>query len=255
MNQTWDAQNYGKNFSFVPQYGEGVADLLERKDVHLLLDLGCGDGTLTARFAKEGMNVTGLDSSEEMLERARKSHPTIQFVKADACHFSVAQQQDAVFSNAVLHWIDKEQQPAMLACVAKALRPGGQFVFEMGGAGNNALIHGALQKAFSRRGLSYVMPFYFPSIGEYAPLVEQAGLQVTSAFLFARPTKFEGEDGLKNWIHMFVNRPFAGVSDAVREEITDEVQEALRPVLFRETAWYLDYVRLRMRAVRKNLAG
>lgn len=88
--------------------------------------------------------------------------------------FSLKEPVDAVFSNAVFHWIGKENHPQMLNCVRRALKAGGQFVFEFGGQGNNQLIHRELERSFREHGYSYQMPFYFPGIGEYASVVEAA---------------------------------------------------------------------------------
>ena len=155
---------------------------------------------------------------------------------------------DAVFSNAVLHWIDRERQADTLRCVYRALRQGGQFVFEMGGAGNAEQIHDALRQAFEKRHFPYQISFYFPSIGEYAPLLEQAGLRVTYATLFDRPTPLKGEQGMESWIRMFVKEPFAAVPTAQAEVIIREAVEALRPSLYQNGVWTADYVRLRCKA-------
>lgn len=88
--------------------------------------------------------------------------------------FSLKEPVDAVFSNAMFHWIEKENHPQMLNCVRRALKAGGQFVFEFGGQGNNQLIHRELERSFREHGYSYQMPFYFPGIGEYASVVEAA---------------------------------------------------------------------------------
>ena len=95
------------------------------------------------------------------------------------------------------------------------------------------------------------MPFYFPSVGEYAPLLEQAGLQVTHAFLFDRMTPLKGGNGLMDWMKMFLKTPFGGMDDGLKEEILRETAEALRPALFRDGVWCSDYVRLRCRAVKR----
>lgn len=137
--------------------------------------MGCGNGALTKALREKGFRVTGVDSSEELLEIAGRKYPDIPFIRADAADFSVDEAVDVVFSNAVFHWIDREKQSAMLGCVYKALKEEGQFVFEFGGHGNNALIHGVLGEVFSEHGYEYKMPFYFPSIGEYAALVEREG--------------------------------------------------------------------------------
>lgn len=250
MNIAWDAKGYESGFSFVPAYGQGVIDLLDVTPGMTCLDLGCGNGTLTAELASRGLDVTGLDASPAMLELARRSHPDLRFVQGDATSFRLSEPVDAVFSNAVLHWIDAERQPEALAHVAAALRPGGQFVFEMGGFGCAGAIHAALADAFARHGMAYELAFYFPTVGEYAPLVEAAGMRVTYATLFDRPTALKGADGLADWIRMFDKAPFEGMDPQLADVIIAEAVDALRPSLLRDGTWYADYVRLRMRAVK-----
>lgn len=252
MNIEWDAKGYDKNFGFVPGYGAAVADLLEAVPGASCLDLGCGNGTLTAELAARGLDVTGMDASPQMLALARANHPDLRFVEGDATSFSLERPVDAVFSNAVLHWIDAKKQSAALAHVAAALVPGGEFVFEMGGHACGARTHKALSGVFAAHGLTYKMPFFFPTVGEYAPLVEAAGLRVTYAALFDRPTALAGPDGMADWIHMFVRRPFEGVEPELAEQIITEAVDTLRedPVLWHDGTWYADYTRLRMRAVK-----
>ena len=249
MNITWNADKYTNDFSFVHQYGNDVAQLLNCAPGSDVLDLGCGNGALTNRLRERGFHVIGLDASSELLDTARSAYPEIAFIQADATSFSLSEPVDAVFSNAVFHWIDQEKQPLMLSCVSRALRENGQFVFEFGGKGNNALIHEALEKAFQHYGFSYKMPFYFPSIGDYAPMVEQAGFQVQYAVLFDRPTELKGAAGLEDWIRMFVKTPFAVVGDTqIQDEIIRTAVRDLKPVLYKEGTWYADYVRIRMKA-------
>lgn len=250
MNITWDAEAYRRDFSFVPDYGRDVLGLIDAQPGSTCLDLGCGNGALTAELAARGLAVRGVDASRAMVELARQAHPDLRFDVADATDFELEAPVDVVFSNAVLHWIDRDRQPQALACVARALVPGGQFVFECGGFGCCARIHAALTAAFKARGLAYEMPFYFPTIGEYAPLLEAAGLRPDVALLFDRPTRLSGPDGMRDWIHMFVKRPFEGPDPQLAEAIITEAIETLRPDLHHDGTWYADYVRLRMRARR-----
>ena len=131
MNITWDAAEYGRNFQFVPQYGESVLNLLDIPPGASVLDLGCGNGVLTRRLADMGYRVIGLDDSSEMLEIAARTYPDLCFMHGDATDFSLPEPVDAVFSNAVFHWID--EQDALLERIALALRPNGQLVCEFGG--------------------------------------------------------------------------------------------------------------------------
>lgn len=250
MNTSWNAEKYTTDFSFVHQYGCDVLELVDFSRVQTAVDLGCGNGALTERILKKGVSVIGIDSSPELLEVARKNHPHIPFVLDDATSFSLAEPVDLVFSNAVFHWIDREQQADMLSCVSRALRSGGQFVFEFGGYGNNAMIHSALAEAFREKGLEYKMPFYFPKIGEYAPMVESAGMTVQSAFLFDRMTELHGENGLRHWIDMFVREPFETLDDETKTRIKAHVADKLKSQLCIDGKWYADYVRIRMKATK-----
>lgn len=250
MNITWDAQEYTNNFSFVHQYGSSLIDLISFRPNMTCLDLGCGNGALTAKLRETGLSVIGMDASEELLAIAKTQHSQIEFIQGDATDFVLKNPVDVVFSNAVFHWIDTEKQSAMLHNVFQALKPGGQFVFEFGGKGNNALIHGALEKAFKKRKLLYEFPFYFPSIAEYTTRMEQAGFRVTYATLFDRPTLLTGSDGLYDWIKMFIKTPFSNISEQWKEEIIREAVNDLKPELYIHQQWYADYVRLRCKAVR-----
>ena len=250
MNIKWDAEKYTEVFSFVHKYGNDVLELLELEPGMSVLDLGCGNGALTKRLSDAGAGALGLDASAELLAIARQNYPDLRFIQADATDFALPEPVDAVFSNAVFHWIDLEKQPELLQCVHRALRPGGQFVFEFGGYGNNRLIHEALQKGFERRGLKYKMPFYFPTIGEYSLLLEAAGFRVTFMTLFDRPTLLKGPDGLADWIRMFVRTPFEGMDVGQEKAIIDEAVGLLRSELCRDGTWYADYVRLRGKAIK-----
>lgn len=248
MNIKWDAEEYTKNFSFVHQYGGNVLELLDMEKGMSVLDLGCGNGALTGRIAEAGARAVGLDASRDLLQVARSAFPQLEFIQADAADFHLEEQFDAVFSNAVLHWIERERQPRVLQCVKAALKPKGQFVFEFGGFGNNQLIHAAMERVFAEHGLEYKTPFYFPTIGEYATLLEQAGFLVTDMILFDRLTRLNGENGLADWIRMFIQIPFEGIAGTDKEEVIARAVDLLRKDLLRDGVWYADYVRIRGKA-------
>lgn len=251
MNIVWDADKYTSDFAFVHYYGNSVMELIDAAEGSSVLDLGCGNGVLTMALQERGYSAKGLDSSEELLDIARKAYPSLEFMQGDATNFGLSEPVDVVFSNAVFHWIDKDRQCDMLKCVYNALRKKGQFVFEFGGYGNNKSIHEALEISFSKYGYSYKMPFYFPKISEYTSLLENTGFLVKYAALFDRPTELKGENGLRDWIAMFIKSPFLIIKSTYEKEIIlNEVEEILQHDLYKNDKWYADYVRLRVKAIR-----
>src|SRR3978361_829172 len=130
----WNAELYDQKHAFVYQYGESLLELLDAKPGEHILDLGCGTGHLTQRIQSLGAIVTGIDSSPEMIQQAEENFPEIKFSVANATNFYFEEPFDAIFSNAVLHWI--KDQDSLIKTVYDNLKPGGRFVAEMGGRGN-----------------------------------------------------------------------------------------------------------------------
>ena len=244
MAQTWDSSLYDDRHSFVWKKAGELIDLLDPQSGERILDLGCGTGHLTAQIAERtGNDVIGLDSSVSMIAQARQNYPKLKFVLANARDFKFDEPFDAVFSNAVLHWIP--EAASVVACVARALRPGGRFVLEMGGKGNVDRIVNALSAALQDAGHSPRNPWYYPSAGEYASLLEQHGFEVRSLRTFERWNRLEHpEKGLREFLEMFAGVWFEGVPDSEREPIVGDIERRLRPELFREGAWWADYRRL-----------
>jgi trans-aconitate methyltransferase len=228
--------------------------LLAPKPGERILDLGCGPGQLTAKIAEAGAHVVGIDSSPDMIGQARQNYPQLQFQLADAVRFTFPEPVDAVFSNAVLHWIQDAE--AVVRNVASVLRPGGRFVAEFGGKRNVRALLAAGQTVLERHGFAYRNPWYLPSIGEYASLLERHDLEVNSAWHFDRMTALdEGDDAMRDWIATFGSVVLAPAPKAQWTILTREMEEILRPELFRDGRWYLDYVRIRVQAEFKPVPG
>src|SRR5262249_52670220 len=129
MTQTWSPSAYAHHAAFVPALGAGILEKLAPVAGERILDLGCGDGSLTERLIERGARVVGIDASPEMVAAARARG--IDAHVMDATRLTFDHEFDAVFSNAVLHWI--QNQDGVLAGVSRALVPGGRFVAEFGG--------------------------------------------------------------------------------------------------------------------------
>jgi SAM-dependent methyltransferase len=245
----WDAGLYDDKHSFVWKMAESLLGLLAAQRGEKILDIGCGTGHLAAKIADSGAAVTGVDRSPEMVRQAREAYPGIRFEVADATTIPLDGEFDAVFSNATLHWIKEPERVA--SEISRLLRPGGRFVAEFGGRGNVEGLLAAMERAWAGQRFAGPManPWYFPSLGEYASVLEKHGLAVTYGLLFERPTPLDdGEDGLRNWLMMFGGVFFEGLTEKQRDEfIGDTVREA-RAKLLQGDQWVIDYRRLRVAA-------
>ena len=242
-------KRYQAKHHYVTAAGADLVEVLAPRAGERILDLGCGTGQLSAQIAAAGAEVVGMDLSAEMVEAAREQFPGLSFVVGDAGDFSFAELFDAVFSNAALHWVKPPE--AALACIAACLGAGGRFVAELGGARNVAAIRRALTDQLAARGFYPQSPWYFPSLGEYAQLVEQAGLRVAYASHFPRPTPLAGESGLRDWMEMFAETLTGDVPRSMREDLWEAVEDAVRPALYGDGGWCADYWRLRVVACKE----
>ena len=248
----WNANLYDAKHAFVWKYGADLVPLLAPQMDERILDLGCGTGHLTAQIANSGARVLGVDRSPEMVAAARKAYPHLQFEVADARRLPYEAEFDAVFSNATLHWI---QEPELvIRSVRNALRPGGRFVAEFGGKGNIRKMQTAFDQALSELHATApgeINPWYYPSVSEYATLLETNGFEVRFITLFDRPTPLaDGEAGMRNWITMFGSYYSAKLSPEKRDSFLRRVEELLHPELFRDGQWMADYRRLRLVAAK-----
>jgi SAM-dependent methyltransferase len=248
-SQHWDPERYERNARFVAELGAPLIELLAPRAGERILDLGCGDGFLTERLAALGCEVVGVDSSPEQVAAAQRRGLEAHVARAEALPFVA--EFDAVFSNAVLHWV--KDAAGAIAAVRRALRPGGRFVAELGGAGCVAKIRAAIGAALARRGLEAerLDPWFFPSAERYRALLEAGGFTVGSLALFPRPTALPGD--VSGWLETFAE-PFLGALPAAeRAGAVTEIRELLRPQLFdSERGWSADYVRLRFAATRRE---
>jgi len=245
--QRWDPERYAQHARFVSELGMPVVELLAPRPGERILDLGCGDGALTAKLVEAGCEVVGVDGSAAQVEAARRLGLDARVM--DARRLEFVSEFDAVFSNAALHWV--KDADAAIAGVWRALRPGGRFVAECGGHGCVATIEAAVVAALARRGFdgAALNPWYFPTDAEYRRRLEARGFAVRSIALIPRPTPLPGD--VVGWLETFAGSFLAPVPEAERPVLLAEVRDALRPALCdADGRWTADYVRLRFAADR-----
>jgi SAM-dependent methyltransferase len=224
-----------------------VLELLAPQPGERILDLGCGDGALTAKLAELGCAVVGVDSSAPQVDAAKGLGLDARV--GDGEHLAFEGEFDAVFSNAALHWMKRPD--VVIAGVWRALKPGGRFVAECGGHGCVAKIERALVEALGRRGIDGgpVNPWYFPTVEDYRGRLEARGFHVGSIALIPRPTPLPGH--LRDWLEIFAASFISAAALAERPAFVDEVTESLRTALADgDGNWIADYVRLRFSAVK-----
>jgi len=248
----WNPALYQSGHGFVWEYGKELLPLLDPRPGQRILDLGCGTGQLTAEIARSGAHVIGLDSSAGMIEEARRLHPALSFESGNATTLHFESAFDGVFSNAVLHWVREADRA--VAGVCRALKPGGRFVAEFGGYGNIRHLLDAAYGAMGALGIARpedLNPWYFPTIGEYAGVLEGNGLSVTAAWLFDRMTPLEGgRDGLFQWMEMFGGAFLEALPKDQWPAFRSEFETRAAPALLHDGIWTADYRRLRVVAVR-----
>jgi SAM-dependent methyltransferase len=232
----WDAADYARVGGFVPALGEAALELLDPQPGEHILDVGCGDGTLTLKIKQAGADVVGIDNSLSMVAAAKARGLDARIMDAADLKFSEA--FDAAFSNATLHWVLDKERAAR--AIWFALKPAGRFAGEMGGEGNLARLREALDDELVAHG--YGPPTFaanwYPAPQEFIAVYEQAGFKDTDARLIERPTPLE--HGIAAWVTTFragwLDR--AGVPHDERQTIADAVATRVGS----PTA---DYVRLR----------
>src|SRR5690348_16333152 len=232
----WDAADYARVGGFVAELGGAALDLLDPQPGEHILDVGCGEGTLTKKIIERGATVLGIDNSPEMIAAARAKG--IDAILLGVADMTFNSEFDAVFSNATLHWVREKEQAAR--AIFRALKPGCRFAGEMGGEANLKKLREALDEELIIRG--YVPPVdasnWYPSPEEFAAVYEAAGFEQIDARLVERPTPIE--HGVAQWVTTFrrgwLDR--TGVPEDERAEIAKAVAD-------RVGSNVADYVRLR----------
>jgi len=244
----WNATKYNKHADFVSVLGMPVVELLNPQANEKILDLGCGDGTLAVEIEKYGVNVVAIDLSENMVEKSRAKGLDAHVMSVTELPY--VEEFDAVFSNAVLHWV-KESKLAV-ENIHRSLKSDGRFVAEFGGYRNVSHILLAMKEVFARHAEygAFDNPWFFPSVEEYQILLEEGGFEVEQIELIPRPTPI---DDIANWLDIFSNGITSHLNTLQREQFNQEVKEVLKSKIYtKKEGWIADYVRLRVHASKQS---
>lgn len=246
-DQSWSATGYADNARFVADYGVPLIGLLDPKPGERILDLGCGDGALTAQIAATGATVVGVDASADLLQAAKAQGLDVRQMDGQALCFEA--EFDGLLTNAALHWMPDAE--AVVAGMARALKPGGRLVGEFGGHGNVAAIVTALLAALQAEGIDEAdrHPWFFPTPDQYTGMLEGAGFAVEQIALIPRPTPLP--TGIEGWLATFGNPFVDGLAEDVARRVLAHAIALLAPSLRdHQGNWTADYVRIRFIARR-----
>jgi len=226
----WNAADYAANSAVQLAWArELLARLPLRGDEHIL-DVGCGDGKITAEIARAVPrgSATGIDASAAMIAYARATFPGLDFHVMDARRIQFPRPFDVVFSNAALHWVD--DHPAFLRGAAAGLRPGGRLLISCGGRGNAQAVVVALHAVMRRkrwrewfRGMP--IPYFFYGPEDYQVCLEGAGFGTHAVTLTPKDATYAGIDGLAAWLRTAWLPYTQRVPGAERDEFIAAVAE------------------------------
>ena len=229
----WNPADYAANSAAQQSWARELIVSLKLRGDEQVLDVGCGDGKVTAEIAcllKNG-RITGIDSSPQMIEFARKTfprarHPNLDFQVMDARRITLERRFDIVFSSSVLHWVD--DHPAFLRGAAARLRPGGRLFVSCGGKGNAQDVFIALRPEIRLkrwRGFFRGMPtpYFFYSPADYKKWLPKFGFSARHIGLAPKDAAYDGPEKFTAWFRTTWLPYTQRVPEDVREEFTAAV--------------------------------
>ena len=245
----WNAEKFSETCGRVTEQGNKLVDILRNMDCEKVLDIGCGTGVLANEISKFSNEVIGIDSSAEMIEKAKTSFPRLNFILMDACSLTWNEYFNVVFSNAVFHFI--RTQDMLLKNIHKVLLKNGSLVCEFGARGNILNLLNAMTNACNKRGKLFTSRFFYPSDEEYKILLEKNGFSVDLITIYDLDTQLkEGESGLRNWINQIFSIEMKWFDASEWEKLLEEIEFSLKPAQWDGSNWHLANRRIRVLARR-----
>lgn len=195
-----------------------------------VLDLGCGDGKITAQIAPLVAQAVGMDYSESMVEFALKNHrlDNLSFYHGDARDFRLNSPVDRIVSFNALHWIAEAEQPQVYETLAACLKPKGQAHVRLVGAGPLKSIEDVLEDVrqlprWSEFFVGYQKPFCHPTLEQVREWSAQAGLELVEHRLDQKHWDFGSREAFESWGNTTMVNWFGEVPKALRTEFVRDV--------------------------------
>lgn len=232
----WDAKDYHKYSSEQQKWAQELISKLNLKGSERVLDIGCGDGKVTAELAgllPQG-SVLGIDNSGEMIDLTRNSHPpesfpNLAFLVKDARQLDFNNEFDVIVSFACLHWVI-DHRP-VLEGIKKSLKPSGKILLQFGGKGNISAILEAIEKVTINKkwheyltGMSFPWGFYGPD--EYGNWLEHTGFEVKRVELIPKDALHKGKEGIAGYVRTTAGLPYVQrLPENMKQDFINEVVE------------------------------
>ena len=231
----WNAAEYAANSTVQQSWARELIARLNLRGDEYILDVGCGDGKVTAELARvvPRGSVTGVDASPQMLQFAKKTFPpsqlpNLKFQIMDARKIKSTRQFDFVFSNAALHWVD--DHPAILRGAAAVLKPGGRLVVSCGGKGNAQDVFLALRpelrlKRWRKFFRKTPTPYFFYAPADYEKWLPKFGFKIQKVHLAPKDATYAGAKGFATWLRTTWIPYVQRVPGNLREEFIEAVTQ------------------------------
>ncbi len=207
MSFEFDGEKYKKASSHQKEWANKILSELHFKGNEIIIDLGCGDGTITNQLAEmvPRGKVIGIDASEGMIKTARKDkkQKNVYFEQKDINEIDYIEEFDFIFSNATLHWI--KDHVKLLRNLYKSLKNNGALRLNFAANGNCShffkVIHQAInQKEYSQYFQEYTWPWFMPTIEDYQTLAQEAEFSKIEIWGENADRYFENAETMIKWI-------------------------------------------------------